>query len=361
MKLRLLLLLLSAALVAAACGRPPAKPEEVRPVRTITVGATPGDLANTYAGEVRPRYESDLGFRVSGKILTRAVNMGDTVKTGQVLARLDPRDLNLNEASGRAQLAALDAQLAVAKSDYERNKRLFDEGVIGQAGLDHYAATYEAAQAQVRAAHAQLDTASNQAGYAELHADHDGVITAAMGEPGQVVAAGQTIVRLAHSGEIEVWSSVPEDQIARMHVGMAVEVSLWAHPQGTIPGTIRELASSADPATRTYAMRVSVPQPPPEMKLGMTASVRIPQSGVPDLIHLPLTALVEQQGQKGVWLVDPKTQTVGFRPVGIVGAGDNDLLVAGGLSKGDVVVTAGAALLLPGQKVKLLQSSAAAG
>jgi membrane fusion protein, multidrug efflux system len=361
MKLRLLLLLLPAVLVLTACGRPPAKTEEIRPVRTITVGATPGDIANTYAGEVRPRYESDLGFRVSGKILSRAVNMGDVVKNGQVLSRLDAKDLALNEASGRAQLAALDAQLAVAKSDYDRNKRLYDEGVIGQAGLDHYEATYRAAQAQVQASHAQLDTVSNQTGYAELRADHDGVITAVMGEPGQVVTAGQAVVRLAHSGEIEIASSIPEDQIARMHTGMAVEVSLWAHPDSKIPGLIRELASSADPATRTYAVRVSVPQPPPEMKLGMTAAIRIPLAGVPDLIHLPLAALVEQQGQKGVWVYDPKSQTVAFRPIGIAGAGGNDLLVGGGLHNGDIVVTAGAPLLLPGQKVKLLPHDGAAG
>lgn len=361
MKLRLLPLLPLALLALSACGRPPAKAEEVRPVRTVTVGAVAGDFGNTYAGEVRPRYESDLGFRVSGKILSRAVNMGDTVKTGQLLARLDPKDLDLNEASGRAQLAALDAQLAVAQSDYERNKRLFDEGVIGQAGLDHYEATYQAAQAQVKAAHAQLDTASNQAGYAELRADHDGVITAVTGEPGQVVTAGQTVLRLAHSGEIEVASSVPEDQIARMRAGMPVEVSLWAHPETRIPGLIRELASSADPATRTYAVRVSVPQVPPEMKLGMTASIRIPQGGMPDLIHLPLTALVEQQGQKGVWVYDAGSGTVAFRPVGIVGASANELLIGGGLRGGEVVVTAGAALLLPGQKVKLLQSNNPAG
>jgi membrane fusion protein, multidrug efflux system len=289
------------------------------------------------------------------------VNIGDTVKQGQVLARLDPKDLDLNEASGRAQLAALDAQLAVAKSDYDRNKRLFDEGVIGQAGLDHYEATWRAAEAQVHAAHAQLDTASNQTGYAELRADHDGIITAVAGEPGQVVTAGQTVVRLAHSGEIEVWSSVPEDQIARMRVGMPVQVSLWAGEQAKIPGLIRELASSADPATRTYAVRVSVPQPPPQMKLGMTASIRIPESGLPDLIHLPLTALVEQQGQKGVWVYDDKTGSVVFRPVAIAGAGADELLIGGGLRNGDVVVTAGAALLQPGQKVKLLQSSGAAG
>ena len=357
---------LAAVLLAAACaglagcGKPPAKPEDVRPVRSLVVGAGATEAANTYAGEVRPRYESDLGFRVAGKIQSRAVNVGDTVKAGQLLAQLDPKDLALSEASGRAQVTALQAQLAVAKSDFERNQKLFDEGVIGASGLDHYQATYTAAQAQLEAAQAQLRSMSNQTGYAELRADHDGIITAVMGEPGQVVAAGQAVMRLAHSGEVEVASQVPEDQIARVRTGMAVQVTLWANPGSAIPGTVRELASSADPATRTYTLRVSVPQPPPQMKLGMTASVRIPLSGLPDLIHLPLGALVEQQDRKGVWVFDRASQTVAFREVVIGGVADNQLLVAGGLKDGEVVVTAGAPLLRPGQKVTLLDQPAAA-
>ena len=344
----------------AACGKPPARAEEIRPVRTIVVGAGAIDGGNTYAGEVRPRYESDLGFRVSGKILSRKVNVGDTVKVGQVLAQLDSKDLVLSESSQRAQVAALDAQLAVAKSDYERNQKLFDEGVIGASGIDHYQATYQAAQAQVEASRAQLLTLSNQTGYAELRADHDGVITAVLAEPGQVVGAGQTVLRLAHSGEIEVASNVPEDQVARVHAGMAVQVSLWAGGGAPIAGSIRELASSADPATRTYALRVSVPQPPPQMKLGMTASVRIPLSGLPKLIHLPLSALVEQQGKRGVWVFNSGTQSVDFHAITIAGVDGNEFLVVDGVKDGDVVVTAGAPLLLPGQKVKLMPRDTAA-
>ena len=338
----------------AGCGKPPAKVEEIRPVRSIVVSAGNSDTGNTYAGEVRPRYESDLGFRVAGKILNRSINVGDTVKSGQVLARLDSQDLALSEASEHAQVAALDAQLAVAKSDYDRNQKLFEEGVIGASGMDHYQATYQAAQAQLEAARAQLRASSNQTGYAELRADHNGVITAVLAEPGQVVAAGQTVVRLAHSGEIEVASNVPEDQIGRVRAGMAVQVSLWASSDLQIPGTIRELASSADPATRTYPLRVSVPQPPPEMKLGMTASVRIPLSGVPKLIHVPLGAMVEQQGRRGVWVFNAASQSVEFHPIAIAGVNGNEILVADGLKDGDVVVTAGAPLLQAGQKVKLM-------
>jgi len=362
MRLRFALLAAAAPVLLglAACGKPPAKAEEIRPVRSIVVGAGAIDGGNTYAGEVRPRYESDLGFRVSGKILSRKINVGDTVKAGQVLAQLDSMDLVLSESSQRAQVAALDAQLAVAKSDYERNQKLFDEGVIGASGIDHYQATYQAAQAQVEASRAQLRTMSNQTGYAELRADHDGVITAVLAEPGQVVGAGQTVLRLAHSGEIEVASNVPEDQVARVHAGMAVQVSLWAGGGAPIAGSIRELASSADPATRTYALRVSVPQPPPQMKLGMTASVRIPLGDAPKLIHVPLGAMIEQQGAKGVWVFDQAAQVVQFRPVVIAGVDGNEFLVADGLKDGDIVVTAGAPLLRAGQKVKLMPREAAA-
>jgi len=353
------LALLLPALLLAACGKPAAKPEEIRPVRTLTVNAGAALTGNTYAGEVRPRYESDLGFRVSGKILRRVVNVGDTVRKGDLLARLDPADMALNEASQRAQLNSLDAQLNVARLDYERNKKLFDEGVIGAAGLDHYRATFDAAQAQVEAGRAQVRAMSNQTGYTELRADHDGVITAAMAEPGQVVAAGQTVVRLAHSGEIEVATSVPEDQVGRMRVGMPVQVALWSAPGVPAQGRIRELASSADAATRTYAVRVSVPEPPPQMKLGMTATVSIPLEG-PKLVHIPMPALVEQQGQKGVWIYDPAAQAVAFRPIAIAGIIGNDILVGDGLKDGDMVVTAGAPLLQAGQKVRPLTETAAA-
>lgn len=357
---RLAVIAIPLLLALAGCGKPPAKPEEIRPVRSTVVNLGSVDSGNTYAGEVRPRYESDLGFRVAGKILNRSINVGDVVRSGQVLARLDAQDLALSEASGRAQVAALDAQLAVAKSDYERNKKLFDEGVIGASGIDHYESTYQAAQAQVEAARAQLRATSNQTGYAELRADHDGIITAVMAEPGQVVSAGQTVVRLAHSGEIEVASNVPEDQVGRVRAGMPVQVSLWSSSGLQIPGTIRELASSADPATRTYTLRVSVPQPPPEMKLGMTASVRIPLTGVPKLIHVPLGALIEQQGHKGVWVFNPTSQQVEFHPIAIAGVVGNEFLVADGLKDGDVVITAGAPLLQAGQKVKLMPRDALA-
>jgi RND family efflux transporter MFP subunit len=180
-----------------------------------------------------------------------------------------------------------------------------------------------------------------------------------MGEPGQVVTAGQAVMRLAHSGEVEVASNVPEDQVGRMRPGMPVQVALWASPGTTAQGSIRELASSADPATRTYAVRVALPNPPPAMKLGMTASVSIPLEG-PRLAHVPMASLVEQQDRKGVWVYEAASQSVAFRPVVIAGVVGNDMLVGDGLKDGDVVVTAGAPLLRAGQKVKLMAADTVA-
>jgi RND family efflux transporter MFP subunit len=351
-------LLLTVALVA--CGKAPPAPDEVRPVRTVVAGATPAGVVNTYAGEVRPRYESLLGFRVTGKILRREVNVGDMVKAGQVLARLDDKDLALAQASSQAQVAARQAQAEIAHVNFERDKKLLDAGAVSQQAYDNDEAAYKAAQAQLDADQALLRQSANQTGYAELRADHDGVITAIEAEAGQVVAAGQTVARLAWSGEKEIATSIPEDQIGRVRPGLAVQVALWTGQAGSVPGTVREVAGSADAATRTYAVRVSMPNPPPQMQLGMTATVRVPMNDAPQLIHLPLAAAVEQDGKQGVWVYEAAGGSVQFRPVVIAGVEDNEMLVASGLAGGEVVVTAGAPLLRQGQKVKLLSQPAVA-
>ena len=345
----------------ALCGcRPaPSANEEVRPVRTIVVSLSPVDANNTYAGEVRPRYESNLGFRVAGKIAERRVNVGDAVKTGQVIARLDPRDLALSEASSRATVSAQDAQLEVEKADLDRYRKLLDAGFIGRAEYERQLTRFKAAKAQLDSIQAQARVAANQTGYAELRADHDGVITAIDAEAGQVVAAGQIVARLAQAGDREVAANVPEDQVQRVRIGQAAKVSLWSAGDKTYDGVVRELSSSADAATRTYAVRVTLPKTAEDVRLGMTASVRFAVEGVPSLIHVPLPAMTEQGGAPGVWVVDPATSTVAFRPIASAGVVGNDVLIGQGLAPGDVVVTAGAPLLRPGQKVKPLDAAIA--
>jgi len=349
-----LLLTASAALLLAACKPAPVPVEEVRAVRTITVGATATEAASTYAGEVRARYESTLSFRVGGKLIAREVNVGEQVKAGQVLARLDPQDLQLGDAAAVAQVSAAQAQFNVAKNDLDRVKGLHAKGYASQGELDRFTTQFESAQAQLEAVKAQRNQIANQARYAVLTANAAGVVTAVLAEAGQVVAPGQPVVEIAKGGEIEVAAAVPEDRINTVREGMAVTVSLWSQPGKSHPATVREVSSAADPLTRTYALRVSVPAPPPEMRLRMTASIAIPYAGLPDLIHIPAPAMVTQDGKAGVWVVNPQSSQVEFRAVEFAGVQDNEVLAASGLNNGERVVTAGASFLRQGQKVRLL-------
>lgn len=358
--LSMLAILLGAATLLGACGQPPAAPEEVRPVRTIVVTPGPVEAENVYAGEVRPRYESGLGFRVAGKLSARLINVGDTVKAGQVLARLDPKDLSLNEASSRANVAAQEAQFAVEKADLERYAKLLAQGFVSHAEYERQQTKFKAAEAQLASVRAQARVSANQTGYAELRADHDGTITAVEAETGQVVGAGQNVARLAWSGEMEIAVNVPENLIQDLRVGQPVQVSLWTADGKIYPARLRELSSNADAATRTYAVRIALDKTPGEMKLGMTANVRIPHDGLPDMVHLPLSAWVEHAGVQGVWVLDAKAGVVNFRALRPAGVTGNEILIAEGLQPGEVVVTAGAPLLTPGQKVKPLAAAVVA-
>lgn len=344
----------------AACSKPPAAPEEIRAVRTVVVTVGKTDGQNTYAGEVRPRYESNLGFRVAGKIEDRKVNVGDRVNKGELLMRLDPKDLALNESASQATVKAQEAQFAVEKADFERFSKLADTGFISRAEFDRQKTRFEAAQAQLDSVRAQARVSGNQTGYAELRADASGTITSIDGEAGQVVAAGQIVVRLARSGALEVAANVPEQLVGSLKVGQPVEVMLWSGGGAPTAGKIRELAQSADPATRTYALRVSVDAPPKTMQIGMTASLRIVDDSLPSLIHLPLSAYVENAGAQGVWVFDDSSGAVNFRPVKLVGFQRNEALISEGLKPGERVVTAGAALLRAGQKVRLMAEQAPA-
>lgn len=343
----------------SACKPAPTPVEEVRAVRTITVGATATQASNTYAGEVRARYESTLAFRVGGKLISRQVNVGETVKAGQVLARLDPRDLQLGDQAAQAQIAAAMAQTKNAGADLERVRNLHARGYASQGEMDRYVSQYRSAKAQLEAVQAQGNQVANQASYSTLTATSDGVVTAVLAEAGQVVAAGQPVLQLARAGAIEIAAAIPEDRVNTVREGLPVTVSLWSAADKTYPGVIRELSSAADPMTRTYAVRVSVPDAPAEMKLRMTASVAIPLAGLPDLIHVPSSAMVTQQGKAGVWTVDTQSSEVRFHAVEFAGVERNEVLVAKGLQPGDVVVTAGAAYLREGQKVRLLGAAVA--
>lgn len=342
----------------SACKEAPVAAEEVRSVRTLVVAPGASEMRNTFAGEVRPRYESSLGFRVAGKIEARKVNVGDRVEQGALLMQLDPRDLVLNEASSRATVAAQEAQVAQELADLGRYRKLLQTGFISDAEFARQRSKLATAEAQLASIKAQARVSGNQIGYAQLRADAAGVITAIDAEVGQVVGAGQIVVRLARAGAMEIAANVPEQLVQSLKPEAPVQVSLWTLDRRVFAGRIREIASAADPATRTYALRVTVSDPPPEMQLGMTASISIAGPPLPPLIHVPLAAYIEQQGVHGVWVVDEAASVVRFRPVQLVGFDGNEALIGTGLAPGERVVTAGAPLLRDAQKVRLMGDAA---
>ena len=342
----------------AGCGKQPASPEEVRPVRAIRLAAGDGGERVEFSGDVRPRYESRLGFRVGGKIVERKVDVGANVKDGQVLMRLDPQDLRLAEAQSRAALRAAETERDLARADYERHQNLRARNFVSQAVLDAKQAALRAAEANVDAARAGLRAQSNQAGYANLVSDLDGVVTAVDAEVGQVVAAGAPVVRVARTDEKEVVIGIPEDRVGALRQASRVQVRLWANRAEAIPGRIREVSPVADPATRTYAVKVAIPARA-DIRLGMTATVEMTTAGSADAaaLRVPLSALVHDRGATGVWVVE--RGAVQLRRVEVAGQSGNDILLSGGVQPGQTVVTAGVHLLKPGQKVRILTADVA--
>jgi multidrug efflux system membrane fusion protein len=354
-----LLALAGAAFLLAACSKPPPPEEPVRAVRVMTVGVDRFSSGYEYAGEVRAQVESRLGFRVGGKIVRRQVELGQVVKAGQLLAQIDAQDFKLSADAARAQLQAAATNRDLAAADFRRYKELRDQNFISSAELERRETTLKAAQAQFDQAQSQLSVQGNQAGYANLIADVAGVVTAIEAEPGQVVTAGTPVVRVAADGARDVVFSVPEDKIAAIRPGMPVKLRAWAQP-GLLAGKVREVSASADPATRTYPVKVQLDAgqtPPP---LGATVYVQ-PQglggAGAEGLqvIKLPTSALRQVGQATAVWVLDKASMTVQSQNVQIATADGNEVVIAAGLQPGAQVVSAGVHVLSPGQKVSIYQ------
>jgi RND family efflux transporter MFP subunit len=345
----------TAAAVAGCKGEASVKQEEVvRPVKVATVAPASQDRTLTYSGVVRPRIESNIGFRIGGKIVERAVNVGDRVKVGQVIARLDDTDLKLAEHSAKAAVASARTRRDVTHDNLERAKPLLAKQFISQASYDIRRNELDSAVSALDSAEAQLRQAANATSYATLKADKAGIVTTVMGEPGQVVNAGQTVIALAEAGEVEIAIGVPEQDAGRIAVGQRADISLWAGPGASAEGRIREIAGQADAASRTYGVRVAVGNPPQSMRLGMTATVAMRIDGRQGAALLvPLTALTEADGAHVVFVVDVDKKTVRRTPVTVAGTADEGVRVAGGLKAGDVVVTAGVQFLRDGMRVRL--------
>lgn len=341
---------LAAALLAAGCAKEPVKSQVVRPVRTVIASAA-GTEQWTLAGEVRARYETRLAFRLPGQMLERSVEIGSKVAAGQVIARIDARDARLAESGARAQLAQAESAAALAESDLRRFAELRSRNFISQAEFDRRESQARQAREQVAAARAAAMQAANQVGYATLVAPHAGVITALEAEVGQVLAAGQTVARLARPDELEVAVSVPEHRLRDFTSDEHYEVRLWAAPGRAYAGRLREISPVADPATRTYAARIALLDEDPRLAIGMTAelAVREHASAAP---QLPLSAVFHRDGSPAVWVV--RDGHVELLPVITGEIWGNDVAIMAGLEPGQRIVTAGINRLETGQRVSLL-------
>ena len=351
-----LVFLAGAATLLVACSRPAPPEEPVRAVKVITVGTSDFSPSREYAGEVRAQVESRLSFRIGGKLIKRQAELGQQVRAGQVLAQLDPQDYRLAAEVGRAQVAVATTNRNLAATDFKRYQALKEQNFISSAELERREATLMAAQAQLEQAQSQSAVQGNQTGYAVLTADVSGVVTAVEAEPGQVVAAGAPVVRIAADGVRDVVFSVPEDRVAGLKVGEPVSIRVWA--QNTeLQGRVREVAASADPVTRTYPVKVSINSktPPP---LGATVYVVLDTNGAvrAPVIKLPTSALRQEGQATAVWVLDKASMTVRSQVIQTATADGNAAVVTAGLQPGMLVVSAGVHVLSPGQKVSIYQS-----
>ncbi|SFU57985.1 RND family efflux transporter, MFP subunit [Pseudoduganella namucuonensis] len=353
---RLLFTLLSVALLASGCREQAPKTEDIRPVRAIVLQGSDIDVNSEFSGEVRARVESRLGFRIGGKIVARKVDPGAVVKKGQVLMQLDPQDAKLSQAQALAALRAAETARDFARGELKRYQDLKTQNFVSQTVLDGKESAYKSAQAQVDAAMAGYRGQSNQAGYATLVADVDGVVTGVDAEVGQVVAPGTPVVRVAKTGEKEVVIGLPENKVDLLRGVADVQVRLWANPQHWVPGKIREVSPAADPATRTYTAKVSIPDSMEEARLGMTAMVRFASKTPVPMIKVPMTALLYERNATNVWVVE--NGAVKLVPVVPGAMAGNELVLKSGVKPGQTIVTAGVNLLKPGQKVTILGAEA---
>ncbi len=340
--------LLFTALIFAlsACSKESAPPAVIeRPALTLVVGGVAGDGNHVYSGEIRARHEISLGFRVSGKITQRLVDAGATVKAGQVLAKLDSADEGLQANSA-------DAQLQLAKDEVTRYRELRAKNFVSQSALDAKEATLKSLSAQAGLAH-------NQSGYTTLIAEKSGVVMATLAEAGQVVSAGQAVIKLAQDGEREVAVAIPESQFSSLKIGMPAEVTLWndGNENSKLSGRLRELSPAADAGSRTYAARVSLSEN--NIPLGMTAQVSFAakNSAVGNFI-VPLSAIFQQGDKAAVWVV-AADHSVSLRTVQVANYRDDGAVISAGIAAGVRIVSAGVHKLVAGEKIHAIDSGTA--
>lgn len=350
---RLALLAASSALALAGCQDKEEAPPPVRPVLTVTAERHETETFGPFAGTVEPRYQTQMGFRIGGRIVARDVSVGDLVAKGRRLVALDPTVQQFALVRARADVADAQAQVKKATAAEARQRTLFEtSSAVTQAQLDVAVANRDTANARLAQAKAALQKAEDELGYATLTADFDGVVTAWSAEVGQVVPAGQPVVSLARPDIREAVVDIPDALMGAVGRDAVFTVKLLAAPAITARGRVREIGPLAEAATRTRRVRLTLADPPAAFRLGATVAVALERKIAPR-IPLPSTALVEADGRPAVWVVAPDGRSVSRREVSLSGHGESRVLVSDGLAAGEHVVVAGVHSLTDGQAVRM--------
>jgi membrane fusion protein, multidrug efflux system len=326
----------------------------VRPARVMEIAYQQRSRSLVLAGTVVPRIESTLGFRVAGKIVARSVDVGTTVKPGDLIAQLDPADYRLAVDNARAALSSAEADYARAKADHERYVALRGSAAFTAQTLEQRQSLAATALARVEQARSQLASADNNLAYTELRADTAGVVTAVQAEVGQVMAQGQGVVKVARTDELEILVGVPEHRLKVVREAQAASFELWSDPGNRYSARLRELSPSADPMTRTYPARFSVIGQPQFIGLGMTATLAFERPDAAPVAEVPLAAIFQRGTQPAVWVVDKQSGAVALRPVIVARWRDDAAAILSGVKDGEWIATAGVHKLEAGQKVKPL-------
>ena len=338
---------LCAAVLLASCGVHEAPPAATPTVMVQVASRAPAG-GNIYSGEIRARHEFDVAFRVGGKIAARLVDAGAQVKAGQALAQLDPADLELNASSARAQLAAAESDFTTARAERERYAGLVKQKFVSAAAFEAKDNAFNSARARLAQAQAQNRISGNQASYGTLASDKPAIVTTVLADAGQVVSAGQAVMRLARPEEKEVAIAVPENRLEALKSAQSITVNLWADPKIFVKGKVREIAPAADATTRTFLVRINLADPPAAVQIGMTARVLISDTSATPLL-VPLNAVSDRGQGPQLWLVQdgkamPRAIQVGqFREDGAT--------IASGLNEGEMVIISGLNRLTAGMAV----------
>ena len=353
---RLLLTGLALALLSACQPEADTAPPQVRPVRTVTVVKREVGETVSYTGRIQAENETRLSFRISGRMVERSVNVGDHVEPGQVVAKLEPQDELNALRTAQASVAAAQGQLNQAQSNFDRQQTLLARDIASRAQFEQAESALKTARAQLDTAEAQLKAAKDRVSYTELRVDSAGTVIATGAEAGEVVQAGQMVIRVARKDGRDAVFDVPAQLLRSAPSDPLISVSLSDDPAVTAIGRVREVSPQADPVTRTFEVKVGLTDPPAAMRLGATVVGRMKLDAAP-VIEIPATALTEFDRRPAVWVVDPSSLTVSLRNVEVARNDPATIAISQGLDSGEIVVTAGTQALHPGQKTRLLESA----